>query len=273
MISEDAMTIRFIAITIAGAIAATGIGSARADEPVADLAAEATETVVARSAADGQYLPLTLAPSVGAVGAVAAGYGGYDAARGSAVMVSYADVRVWGPLAIRGVADLSDTAHRLRPSIGARLQLLSQGRHGVDGAVAVMYRAEGFNEPEGEIETVLSVGRRFGRTLLLGNVAYGQDPEARERDGELRAAVLVGVGQRGDIQVGVDARWRFDLGSETAKLMASREPTYDVAVGPVAALPLGPVALIAQAGVSAIRRVGEDARVGAVALGGVGASF
>ena len=120
---------------------------------------------------------------------------------------------------------------------------------------------------------MLSVGRRMGRTMLIGNVAYGQDPEARERDGELRAAVLVGVGQRADIHVGIDARWRFDLGSETAKLMASREPTYDVDVGPVAALPLGPVALIAHAGVSAFRRVGESVRVGAVALGGVGASF
>ena len=174
---------------------------------------------------------------------------------------------------MRGGAELSDTVHRLRPSIGARLQLLSQARHGVDGAVAVMYRAEGFNEPEGEIETVLSVGRRMGRTMLIGNVAYGQDPEARERDGELRAAVLVGVGQRADIHIGVDARWRFDLGSETAKLMASREPSYDVDIGPVAALPLGPVALIAHAGVSAFRRVGDSVRVGAVALGGVGASF
>ncbi len=248
-----------------------GSGRARADEPVADLAAEQTETIVERSAADGQYLPLTLAPSVGSVAAVATGYGGYDAARSSAVMVTYADVHVWGPIAVRGGAELSDTVHRLRPSVGARLQLLSQARHGVDGAVAVMYRAEGFNEPEGEIETVLAVGRRVGRTMLIGNVAYGQDPEARERDGELRAAVLVRVGQRADL--GMDARWRFDLGSDTAKLMASHEPTYDVDIGPVAALPLGPVALIAHAGVSAFRRVGENVRVGAVALGGVGASF
>jgi len=162
---------RFMSIAVAGALAVTGLATARADEhePAADLTAEQTDTPVERSAAAGQYLPLTLAPAVGSVGAVAAGYGGYDAARDSAVMVSYAE--------------------------------------------------------------------------------------------------------RADIHVGVDARWRFDLGSETAKLVASHEPTYDLAAGPVAALPLGPVALIAQAGVSAIRRVGENARVGAVALGGVGASF
>jgi hypothetical protein len=262
---------RLLSIAIAGAIATAGFGTARAGEPVADLIAEPAETVVERGAAGGQYLALTLAPSVGAVAAVATGYGGYDAARSSAVMVTYADAHVWGPIAVRGGAELSDTVHRLRPSIGARLQLLSQARHGVDGAVAVTYRAEGFNEPEGEIETVLSAGRRMGRTMLIGNVAYGQDPEARERDGELRAAVLVRVGQRA--AVGFDARWRFDLGSETAKLVASREPTYDVNAGPMAALPFGPVALIAHAGVSAFHRVGERVKVGAVALAGVGTSF
>ncbi len=66
----------------------------------------------------------------------------------------------------------------------------------MDGAVAVLYKAEGFNEPEGEIELVLSAGKRLGRTMLLANLAYGQDPEARERDGEVRAAALVRVGQR-----------------------------------------------------------------------------
>ena len=118
---------------------------------------------------------------------------------------------------------------------------------------------------------MLSAGKRFGRTMLLANLAYGQDPEARERDGEARAAALVRVGQRA--AVGVDGRWRFDLGSDAAKLMAAREPTFDLDVGPVAALPLGPVALIAHAGLSVIRRVGENTRVGAVALGGVGTSF
>jgi hypothetical protein len=257
-------------IAIACALAATGIGAARADEPAADLVAGPLPTAVERSAADGQYLPLTLAPTAGPT-AVAASQAGYDGARGAAVMTTYADVRVWGPLAVRGAAELSDTAHRLRPSIGARLQLLSQGRHGMDGAVAVLYKAEGFNEPEGEIELVLSAGKRFGRTMLLANLAYGQDPEARERDGEVRAAALVRVGQRA--AVGLDGRWRFDLGSDAAKLMAAREPTFDLDVGPVAALPLGPVALIAHAGLSVIRRVGESTRVGAVALGGVGTSF
>jgi hypothetical protein len=151
------------------------------------------------------------------------------------------------------------------------MQLLAQERHGVDGAVSVSYRAEGFTEPEGEIETVVAVGRRMGRATVLGNLAYGQDPEGRERDGEVRAAALARVGQHA--QVGLDGRWRFDLGSETAKLIATREPRYDLDVGPVAAVWFGPVALTAHTGLSVLRRVGESARVGAVVLGGAGTSF
>ncbi len=260
------------AVALACALAAGGLAPARAADNADDGSpTDGAETPVARSVRDGSYLPLTLSPTVGAAAALAAGYGGYDGARGVAVMVSYAEVRVWGPFALRGGAELGDTVHRVRPAIGGRLQLLSQARHGIDGAVSVMYRAEGFNEPEGEIEAIVSAGRRFGRATVLGNVACGQDPEARERDGEVRGALLVGVGQR--MQVGIDGRWRFDLGSDTPKLTASREPTTDLDAGPVAALVLGPVALTAHAGVSVVRRVGDSTRGGGIALGGAGASF
>jgi hypothetical protein len=151
------------------------------------------------------------------------------------------------------------------------VQLLSQERQGVVGAVALFYKAEGFTEAEGEIETVLSLGTRVGRTLILGNVAYGQDPEGHERDGELRAATLVRFPS--GLQLGLDARARFDLGSEEAKLRAAREPKFDLDAGPVAILALGPVALAAHAGVSVIRRVDERAEGGVVALAGAGTAF
>jgi hypothetical protein len=159
----------------------------------------------------------------------------------------------------------------MRPTIGARLQVLSQQRHGVDGSVSVLYRAEGFTEPEGEIEGVFGVGRRIGRTALIANLAYGQDPEGRERDGEVRLAALARIVDR--LHLGLDGRWRFDLGSDTAKLQAANEPLYDVDVGPVAALTLGPVALVAHAGASVVRRVGQGAALGLIGLGGLGTSF
>jgi hypothetical protein len=239
--------------------------TARDSEPDRDL------TAITRSVDQGGLLPLTLSPTVASVPATAIGYGGYDGARGRAVGQAFAEVRLWRQLALRGGAELTDASHRLRPTIGARLQVLSQYSHGVDGAVSVFYRAEGFDEPEGEIESVLSVGRRMGRTTLIANLAYGQDPDGNERDGEVRLAAITQIGAR--LSVGFDGRWRFDLGSQTAKLRASNEPTYDVDAGPVAALILGPIALVAHAGVSVVRRVDQDAVLGVVALAGAGTSF
>jgi hypothetical protein len=187
------------------------------------------------------------------------------------VSTTFGEVRAWRRAALRAGVELGDTTNRLRPTVGLRIGLLSQERQGVDGSLSVFYRGEGLTEPEGEIETVISVGRRIGRATLIGNVAYGQDPEGSERDGELRGALLARVSPR--VFVGVDGRWRFDLGSETRKLEASNEATSDLDAGPVAALTLGPLTVMGHAGVSVVRRVGREAMTGAVALGGLGTSF
>jgi hypothetical protein len=187
------------------------------------------------------------------------------------MMESHAEVRLWGPLALRGAAELGDTSRRVRPSLGARLQVLSQARHGVDGALSVTYRAEGFTEGEGEIETLVAMARRVGAATLLANLAYGQDPEGRERDGEVRAAALARVSRC--LFLGLDGRWRFDLGSDVAKLRANNEPTTDLDLGPVATLVLGPVALTAETGASLVRRIDGNTKLGLVAIGGIGTSF
>ena len=251
--------------------ASRAVAAADADTDAdADLEDRETSSLD-RAIAAGALLPLTLSPAVGAVPATAVGYAGYDGGRGSAVAQAFAEVRLWRRVALRGGTELSDTTHRVRPSVGARLQVISQQRHGADGAVSVSYRAEGFNQPEGEIETVVAIGRRFGRAALFANLAYGQDFEGHERDGELRLAALARVTNR--MQVGVDGRWRLDLGSQTAKLQASNEPTYDIDAGPVLALSVGPMAVVAHAGASIVRRVGQDAVLGLIGVAGVGASF
>ena len=255
-------------------LASAAPAAAQAQAPVTESDAQETSplapSVVARAAESGQFLPLTAAATVGQTAAVASGYAGYDGALG-AVMESHAEVRLWGPIALRGAAELGDTSRRVRPSIGARAQLLSQARHGVDGALSVTYRAEGFTEGEGEIETLVELGRRIGATTLLANLAYGQDPEGNERDGELRAAAFARVSRR--LHLGLDGRWRFDLGSSADKLRANNEPITDVDAGPVAMLVLGPVALTAETGGSLVRRIDGATKLGLVALGGVGTTF
>jgi hypothetical protein len=218
------------------------------------------------SAGTGAFLPFTLAATVEKQAAVGSAIGGYDGAHGAGVFEAAAEVRVWGPVALRGGAVYASTSDRLRPSLGARVQALRESRHGVDGAVGVAYRPEGFTEPEGELEAVFSLGSHLGATYLLGNLAYGQDPEGNERDGEVRLAALHPVGP---LFLGGDARARFDLGSAAAK----NEARLDAVVGPMASVVVGPVSLLVQGGASALKLRGAPTRIGALVLGGVGASF
>jgi len=252
-----------------------GMGRARAQGVDVDDATAVKEHVPApTNAASGQgaFLPLTLPAAVPTGNGVVVGLGGYDGARKAGLGELAAEVRVWGPVALRGGGVYSAAQDRLRPSVGARVQVLAQERVGIDGAIGIFYRPEGLTEPEGEIETVIAMGRRVGTTMLLGNLAYGQDPEGNERDGEIRLAALTPIFTA--MRVGVDGRWRFDLGSNEAKLQAAKEPTFDLAVGPIANVLVGPLALTAQSGVSAVRFVGSpSASVGAFAMAGVGSAF
>jgi hypothetical protein len=99
-----------------------------------------------------------------------------------------------------GGAAYSNASSRMRPNIGARVQLLRQDAHSIDGALGVSFKTEDFTEPEGEIEVATSIGRQLGPVYLMGNLPYGQDPEGNERDGELRAALF---GRRGRFPSGV----------------------------------------------------------------------
>jgi hypothetical protein len=225
----------------------------------------------ARAVSRGVFLPLTQSPSVLSQRATAMGLGGYDGARKAASFESAAEVRVWGPLAVRGGAVYATGTGTLRPSIGARVQALREERHGVDAAAGVFYRPEGLTEPEGEIESALSLARHVGATYLVANLLYGQDPEGHERDGELRLGALRPLGAA--LLAGLDGRLRFDLGSDRSKLVAHGEPVMDALLGPVATALVGPAALSLQGGGSALRLAGQARRFGAFVLAGVGTAF
>jgi hypothetical protein len=243
-------------------------GVARADDERLDASVEAGRVEAAGAA--GSFLPLSVPAKVGAQPAYSAGSGGYDGARKTALLEAIAEVRVWGPLAIRGGAVYTTSDGRLRPTFGARAQLLSMGRHGVDGSVGVFYKPEGLTQAEGEIETVVALGTRVGATYLLGNLAYGQDPEGNERDGEARLAVLHPLGAR--VLVGMDSRLRFDLGSDAAHLAGKGEPTMDALLGPTATWFVDRFALSLHGGLAA-RRVDASTAAGAFVLAGIGSTL
>jgi hypothetical protein len=257
-------------IAVILAFAANAAAGEVAEVDVVQDTAEAALNQTASTAPLGAFLPFSQPASIAGQRAYAVGVAGYDSARRAGTFEASAEVRLWGPVAIRGGAVYSNGDRRLRPSFGARVQGLQEGRHGVDGAVGVFYRPEGLTEAEGEIESVLSVGRHAGGTYLLANLLYGQDPEGRERDGEVRLAALRPVTTR--FLLGFDGRLRFDLGSDATRLAQHNEPTLDALLGPSATALLGPIALSVQGGGSALR-LRQSTSYGAFVAFGVGSAL
>jgi hypothetical protein len=244
-------------------------GNARAEDTDEE---EKPRFRASRSAEDAQFLPLTLASRVDSQRAFVTTLGGYDSARASAILQGTSEINVWGPIAIRAGVVYTETTNTLQPTFGGHVQLLRQEKHGLDGSIAVFYKPEGFTEGEGEIEAALTVGRRFGRTGLYGNLVYGQDPEGAERDGEVRLAALYSL--RENVHAGFDTRLRFDLGSSnTAQRLAKLEADYDLVAGPTASLSLGPFALIAQGGASLFKLSNASLQTGGIGLAGIGAVY
>jgi hypothetical protein len=210
------------------------------------------------------FLPSTIAPRTDSQAGFVRMIGGDDFARRAAQFEVIGDASL-GWLALRAGAEYSQLTDRFRPSLGLRAQALSQDRQAVDLGVGLFYRPEGFTEAEGEIELAVALGRRFGRFASFANVIYGQDPEAAERDGELRLAALYAFTDA--LQAGLDARLRADVGSDEGERRAEGGAEYDVVAGPTASYALGPVAALAQAGVSVYGV--SRARVGALLLIGL----
>jgi hypothetical protein len=207
------------------------------------------QTAAARAAA-GAFLPFSQAASNDQRAHVVS-LGGYESAPRTATFEAAAELTVWGPVAVRAASVYTSSDGRMRPSVGIRVQALKEERQGVDAAVGVSYRPEGLTEPEGEIESLVSVGLHAGRTYVLGNLLYGQDPEGSERDGELRLASLRPVGSL--FLIGLDSRLRFDLGSNAARLAAHHEPTLDALIGPTVTALAGQCAFAVTGGASALR--------------------
>lgn len=266
-----------------GALVAMLAGTLLVKRAVAQAPAETpapkVESTAAVSAGAGMFLPTTIAPRVDSQRGYVRMLGGYDSARRSAQFDALADVTIIGPLAARVGATYTEhpsaeggrrneRPENFRPSFGLRVQALSQAHYGIDMGVGVFYKPEGFTEAEGEIEGVLSFGRTFGRIATFANLVYGQDPEGKERDGEVRVGALYAVTSL--LQVGADARLRLDLGEEEGEESAAKKRSqaeYDLVFGPTASYALGPIAAIAQAGMSVFGT--EPARPGVVGLLGV----
>ena len=266
VLSKGKLVFAFIAVAVSTAAMLARAARAEAQEIVAEQ--RAPDPAITAAVA-GDYLPNTLTARVGATAVFAFGSGGYDSSRRVPLIDSAVEAHIWGPFALRAQSTYSNDTTRMRPSIGGRVQLLRQEAHGVDGTLTVFFKTEGFTETEGEIETFASVGRKFEHVAVLGNAVYGQDPEGTERDGEFRVAAYH---QSGKFVLGLDSRLRFAIGTQHGHA-ATTEPKFDFVAGGVATFAIGPLALLAEAGPSALQMSGADLRAGVAALAGLGAAF
>lgn len=255
--------------------------AASAPPPVAtpatgqERAAAPRKNSAAQMVRDGTFLPQTVSARIGDQYVSAMALGGYDSASGEGGRLNaVVEGALFNRLALRVSADYTSGHGDPQFSAGLRLGVLRQELHHIDLGFVALYKNQGFTESRGEIELMLSVARRWSRLALFGNVVYGQGFEVRERDGELRLALLYQVHDR--INVGLDARGRFDLGEAEGPLIGKSDHPFDLVAGPLAAVTVGPVAFLANAGVHAILfdQGGQDVvSVGAVALAGLGAAY
>jgi len=246
-------------------------GKAAAEQDVLD--ADLSPPAAADRGGPVNYLPEAVAARVSDDRATATSWAGYDGARQAPLVNVEVDARIVGRLALvvgaGYAADLPNTTTRqLRPLVGARLQVLTQARSGVDGAVALMYRKDVFTSEGGFVQAALAVERRQGRARLLANLVYGQDGEADDLQGEGRLAAMVET-VRG-LRVGADGRYRHLWSSDPHRAIYDR-PTSEVLAGPTASYTHGSWAVMAEAGLSTIRT--NVTQSGLIALAGVASSF
>jgi len=217
-------------------------------------------------------LPEAVAARVNDDRVTATTWAGYDGGKRSPLLTATVEARVVGRLVF--VAGAGYTANvpgapGFRPQVGLRAQLLDQSRHGVDGAVALMYRQDQFTEEGGFFQGALALQRQMGRLLLVANLLYGQDGEGDDRYGEARLAPLVDL--RHGFRVGLDARYRHDLWSDDPRGASRDRPVSELVAAPTASFTHGTWIVMAEAGFSSVSM--PATQNGVIALAGIGSCF
>ncbi len=249
-------------------------------DPESERAAkQTTESVTAASAAEtGSLSPYALSARVFAGQSWARTVGGYDTAAQAYRARSSAESSVTSYLAVRVDFEHGpSTSATDRVSLGTRLQFLNQKAHGLDLGAGLFYQPTDFRA-EGNVVGGLMLGRRFGRVGLFGSALVGSDPEGDDQEVDGRLGTLVRVHQL--LELGWDNRFRSTI-SKDRKRIGTSVVDWELALLPNAALTIGPIAVIGEAGFSALQQtefVGRPEqhrilRTGLLAMAGAGVAF
>lgn len=164
-----------------------------------------------------------------------------------------AEIPVWRH--VRAVLRVQDLAGTGRPGAGLAYVIAPSA------TAYLMYKAEGFSEPGGEIEGALALAHG----PLAGSLTFGQDADAKNRDLEGAVAARFAIADR--VFAGAMARYRDALGT-TGELFAR-----DGLGGAVATLVIDRVAVSAVAGVAGVQKVGQRFEAGPAATLAISAAF
>jgi len=236
----------------------------------ADESASA-ETASAHAAANDDSFTPALTHATGPAVAGVTATTTLDGAAHTSTVDLNGEVQVWGParLVLRVDNVFATSGGKARPGIGAAVQLLDERKHGVASSVYLSYKAEGFTESEGEIESLVSFAKQLGPVHGTLNVAYGQDPDGVERDGEL--ALGLHVEPIRGLFTGVIGRFRDALGSNGDKGTGILRDALGAAT---ATYVIGRIGLTASAGVAGVKTVQSGTmQAGAEAAFSVGTVF
>jgi hypothetical protein len=158
---------------------------------------------------------------------------------------------------VRAVLRVEDLGNNGRPGAGLAYVLAPYA------TAYVLYKAEGFSEPEGELEAALALAHG----PLAGSVTYGQDVDAKNRDVEGALAARAELAH--NLFAGGLARYRDALGT-TGEALAR-----DGFGGATATLVIDRLAFTAMAGVAGVQKngTGEKFQAGPAATLAIGAAF
>jgi len=185
----------------------------------------------------------------------------FDGSTSSVRVSALGEVNLWWR--VRAAVRLLDVfSDQPRPGIGAGLRWLDGD---ITSTAYLFYKTEGFTEPDGEIEALLSFERAFGAVRASANLAYGQDPGGNERDGEL--ALIAQVEPRRGWFAGGTARYRDALGSTKEAVIR------DGFAGPTTTLTLGAFAISVNAGVAMAQTQMTARKFGPATSLSLGAAF
>jgi hypothetical protein len=214
----------------------------------------------------GNFLPFGVTPKTPASHAQMVG--GYDTARGGALVETDLEAKLHERFQIMIAGDYEGPTGTLEPRVSGQLGILDEHKQGLELSVFGGWERQGFNGVP-EVTARIAAGHHIGDTYVAASTAMGFGYNDNERYGELTLSGLGHVAPH--LYAGLDARGRLDLQHDTDP---STEDAWAVQAGPVASYAAGPVALTAVAGVSALQRhQAPSSELGAITMLGVGAVF